>query len=174
MRPDQAVSRSALAAELEELYRTRGHSLAARISMNGRTDDGLDVLHEAFARALGRDAHRHPAIDCAEAFVSRISRNLLADRARRRTSEEQWAADCTARAQVGNDPVVALESRDALRRIEAALLKLRPVTRDVFLARRVEGLTYAEIAQRTGLSTKAVEKRMAKAIAKLSRLMDRC
>jgi DNA-directed RNA polymerase specialized sigma24 family protein len=34
-------------------------------------------------------------------------------------------------------------------------------------------LTYAQIAERTGLSVKAVEKQMSKAIARLDRMQDR-
>lgn len=172
MKPNSLAGSGGL--ELEQLYRARSRSLAARISRRGRTDEGLDLVHEAFARVLGRPADVHPPIDCSEAFVTRISRNLLADRARRKASEAQWAADSLAFAENPHDPVAQLESRDALRRLEAALLKLKPLTRDVFLARRVEGMSYAEIAERTGLSTRAVEKRMGKAIAKLSRFMDRC
>ena len=41
------------------------------------------------------------------------------------------------------------------------------------MAHRVEGLSYAEIAQRTGLSVKGVEKQMSKAIAAIDRMLDR-
>jgi len=60
-----------------------------------------------------------------------------------------------------------------LQRVEAAVLRLRPRTREIFMAHRVEGLSYAEIAQRTGLSVKGVEKQMSKAIAALDRMLER-
>jgi RNA polymerase sigma-70 factor (ECF subfamily) len=56
------------------------------------------------------------------------------------------------------DQVSALESRDMLRRLEDAVGKLKPKTREIFLARRIHELTYAEIAMRTGLGVKRVEK----------------
>ena len=71
----------------------------------------------------------------------------------------------------GPDPVGQLESRDLLRRLERAMLRLRPKTREIFMAHRVEGLTYAEIAERTGLSVKGVEKQMSKALRHLDRLV---
>jgi RNA polymerase sigma factor (sigma-70 family) len=73
---------------------------------------------------------------------------------------------------VGIDQQRLLESRDMLARVEAAVMRLRPRTREIFLAHRVEGLSYGEIAQRTGLSAKGVEKQMSKAIAAIDRLIE--
>jgi RNA polymerase sigma-70 factor (ECF subfamily) len=50
---------------------------------------------------------------------------------------------------------------------------MKPKTREIFLAHRIHGFTYAQIAERTGLSVKGVEKQMSKAIAKIDRLLDR-
>lgn len=66
-----------------------------------------------------------------------------------------------------------LESRDTLRRLEFAISKLKPKTRAIFLAHRLDGLSYNEIAELTGLSVKGIEKQMSKAIAKIDRLLDR-
>lgn len=60
-----------------------------------------------------------------------------------------------------------------LRRLEAIMLKLKPRTRAIFIAHRIDGLSYAEIAERTGLSVKGVEKQMSKAIAHIDRMLDR-
>lgn len=60
-----------------------------------------------------------------------------------------------------------------LRRLEAAMLKLKPKTREIFMAHRPDALSYAEIAERTGLSVKGVEKQMSKAIAQIDRMLGR-
>ncbi len=67
------------------------------------------------------------------------------------------------------DPVAALEARDRLARIEEAVLRLKPLTREIFLACRLDGYSYAEIAERTGLSVRGVEKQMSRAIRQLGR-----
>jgi RNA polymerase sigma-70 factor (ECF subfamily) len=46
----------------------------------------------------------------------------------------------------GADPTAALEARDHLARIEAAVSRLKPLTREIFLACRVHGYSHAEIA----------------------------
>ena len=71
------------------------------------------------------------------------------------------------------DPHKHLESRDMLRRVEAAMLRLPDKTRQIFIAHRIEGLSYAEIAEQTGLSVKGVEKQMSKALVALDRLIAR-
>jgi RNA polymerase sigma-70 factor (ECF subfamily) len=43
------------------------------------------------------------------------------------------------------------------------------VTREVFLAHRLEGLSYAELAKRRGLSVRQVEQHIADAILHLDR-----
>ena len=50
---------------------------------------------------------------------------------------------------------------------------LNPKTREIFLAKRLDGMSYAEISQRTGLSVKGIEKHMNKALKLLDRARDR-
>lgn len=62
---------------------------------------------------------------------------------------------------------------DRLVRLEAAVRALPVLEREVFLAVRLDGLTYAEIARRTGLSPRAVERRFAEALTRLVRELHR-
>lgn len=68
---------------------------------------------------------------------------------------------------MANDP-----DADTLRRLERAVANLPLLQRKVFLARRVDGLSYAEISYLTGLSERYIERQMAKAIHKLAKQMD--
>ena len=61
---------------------------------------------------------------------------------------------------------------ELLARMEAALLTLPSLTRDVFLARRIDDLSYAEIAMATGMSVRRVEREMARALYGFTRAMD--
>lgn len=65
-------------------------------------------------------------------------------------------------------------SNDAelLRRLEEAVAAMPRKQREIFLAHRLDEMSYAEISRRTGLSVKQVERQMARAIYKLCKQMD--
>jgi RNA polymerase sigma-70 factor (ECF subfamily) len=62
---------------------------------------------------------------------------------------------------------------DRLRAMRRAFAKLDPLTQQVFLAHRVEGLSYGETAERHGISAEAVERHVADALYELAREVDR-
>jgi len=160
---------------LETLYRQQsGRLLKALTRRTANREDARDLVHEIFCRVARIGATSPLKLHRPEAFLSRMAANLLKDRAKamaRHSSANHVAAD--EQSLAGLDQQRLLESRDMLTRLEAAVLKLRPKTREIFMAHRLDGLSYAQIAERTGLSVKGVEKQMSKAIAQIDRLLDR-
>lgn len=160
---------------LEALYREESPRLLK--SLTRRTacpEEARDLVQEIFCRVARLGAGKLRQLDRPQAYLSRMATNLLRDRAKtgaRRMTASHVPADEAALA--GADQQRLLESRDMLQRIEAAVLRLPRKTREIFMAHRVEGLSYAEIAQRTGLSVKGVEKQMSKAIAAVDRMLER-
>jgi RNA polymerase sigma-70 factor (ECF subfamily) len=65
---------------------------------------------------------------------------------------------------VANDP-----DPELLKKLERAMLKLPRSTREIFLAHRLDDMSYQEIADRTGLTVRQVERHMARAIYRLSK-----
>jgi len=65
-----------------------------------------------------------------------------------------------------------LTEEEVLARMEAILLRLPRLTAEVFLAHRVDHLTYAQIAEGTGLTVPQVKRRMARALLALVRALD--
>jgi RNA polymerase sigma-70 factor (ECF subfamily) len=59
-----------------------------------------------------------------------------------------------------------------LAQLEDAVLRLPRIQRDIFLAVRLDALRYAEIAERTGLTTGQVERLFAKALGNFCRNLD--
>lgn len=61
---------------------------------------------------------------------------------------------------------------ELLARVEAALLTLPRFTRDVFLAHRIDEMSYTDIARITGTSVKRIEREMVRALIGVSRAME--
>lgn len=159
--------------DLEMLYRFERKPLVRQLARRTADPDGAaDLVQDIFCR-LSRLGRNLTGIDRPKAYLQRAASNRLRDDARERQADGPIAPIEEEDIPSGQDPVAMLESRDMLARVEKALGKLRPRTREIFLAHRALGLSYAEIAQQTGLSIKGVEKQMSKAIAELDRLLAR-
>ena len=59
-----------------------------------------------------------------------------------------------------------------LRRLEDAVRNIPKLQREIFMAHRLGDMSYWEIARRTGLTVRQVERHMARALYKLSKQMD--
>lgn len=162
------------APDLKALYCDEMPRLRRYFARCGAGQETGDLVQESFARLAATGSADRPALERPAAYLHRVATNLLRSRARialRRSLAMHVPADSVPLA--GPDPVRALEARDQLARLRAALQRLQPKTRDIFVAHRVDGQTYQEIATRTGLSVKTVEWHMTKAIAFLDRALDR-
>lgn len=178
-RPERAKSavvsegtRAANAVELELLYRNEQHALVRfftryRVSR----DDAHDLAQESFLRLARVDLESPGRLLRPTAYLRKIARNLLFDRVKtaRRHSLDAHVGMDEARLTAFSEQS-RLEARDSLARLEAAIRRLKPKTREIFLAHHIEGLGYAEIAARTGLSVSGVEKQMGRAFDEIHRL----
>jgi len=60
-----------------------------------------------------------------------------------------------------------LTEAQIIERLEAGLRRMPKMRREIFLALRLDGLSYEEIAERTGLSVKQVERHVARSMLTL-------
>lgn len=134
--------------------------------------DAEDVVQQAFVRMAGRSSDA--SILSPGKFLRHVARNLLVDRGRKaQLANEAQQIPIHEVDIAGADPIAALEARDRLVRINEAVLKLKPITRQVFLAVRLDGYSYAQIAEQTGLSVRGVETQMRRALEKLDWHLNR-
>jgi RNA polymerase sigma factor (sigma-70 family) len=159
---------------VQQLYREHSSSLVRQLTRKtGCHELARELANETFLRLLRLAPGNVGRIEQPEAFLRRISTNLLRDWGRAKTNRIRSLPSLELVSDQQLDQVALLESRDTLRRLEHAVSRMKPKTREIFLAHRLHGFTYGEIAERTGLSVKGVEKQMSKAIAKIDRLLDR-
>jgi RNA polymerase sigma-70 factor (ECF subfamily) len=82
------------------------------------------------------------------------------------------AEEARLRSMAMNEDMTDKPDPDLLRRMEDAMRAMPKMQREIFLAHRLDDMSYGEIAERTGLTVRQVERHMAKAIYKLVKQLD--
>lgn len=121
--------------------------------------DSEDDLQTAFLNVITRQPSN---VISPESFIARSVVNAGRDRIRVR--QNNLAPDCPDEVGGSLAPWIAPDQETALL-LKQVILALPPIYRDTFVLNRFMGLTYAEIAQRQGITVKAVEYRMSRALA---------
>jgi RNA polymerase sigma-70 factor (ECF subfamily) len=129
---------------------------------NRRSDpqDAADFVQEAFARYADATLEWEAKPDCPESYLTQVAVNVMHERGR--NSAHRATLSIEDVALVGPDQEAALEARDMLNRVDEIMMTLKPLTRDIFIARRYHQLRRAEIAAQTGLSLRAEDKQLAR------------
>jgi RNA polymerase sigma factor (sigma-70 family) len=144
----------------------------AALMRRGRNrHDAEDLVQEAWVRLACYE--REKTVAEPEAFLMRTALNLSTDAYRASSRRgEQVVLDEVVIAD-GSPGVEAVHlARERMTRLSEGLGRLDARTRDIFLAHRVDGMSYQQIAQRHRLSVSAVEKHIAKAVLLLTGWME--
>jgi RNA polymerase sigma-70 factor (ECF subfamily) len=136
-------------------------------AMNDR-DAAADIVQEAYARLLALQ-RAGQAVAEPRALLYRTARNLVIDRHRRAVARAQAGMSTDERlddvaASRACEPDMAAASSQTLRAVLATIDALPLRCREAFILHRFDGLTHAEVAQRMGVSRKAVEQHVQNAM----------
>ena len=97
-------------------------------------------------------------------FLATIARRLIAHRHRRQVLEQSYLEALAALPQaMAPSPEVQLLAVEALHQIDRVLDSLPPPVREAFLLAHLEGLSYAQIAERLGVSDSSVKQYLSRA-----------
>jgi RNA polymerase sigma factor (sigma-70 family) len=138
----------------------------------GRTsDEADDLVQEAWVRLACYEKERE--VVQPEAFLMRAALNLSIDAHRARASHgEEVVIDEVELADAAPNAEAIMLGRERMARMSVGLGRLSEKTRDIFLAHRVDGMTYQEIARQHRLSISSVEKHVAKATLIITSWME--
>lgn len=129
----------------------------------GNPDDAADLAQDAFMRVL--KARNAPDIREPRNYLTTIAKGLMIDLFRRRALEAEYLAALAALPEPEwPSPETRALAVEALLEIDAMLAGLGSRVRQVFLLAQCDGLTYREIAERTQLALRTVNKYMATAM----------
>jgi RNA polymerase sigma-70 factor (ECF subfamily) len=131
----------------------------------GGADQATDLAQDAFVRILAvQESRRELTLQEPRAYLTTIAHRLLINHVKR-VSLEQAYLDVLS--QMPEPETMSAETRmlilETLHEIDAMLDGLGNKVREAFLLSQLEGLTYAEIAERLGVTDRTVKRYMAAA-----------
>ncbi|TGX54958.1 RNA polymerase sigma factor [Sphingomonas gei] len=133
-------------------------------------EDADELVQDAFLKV--EQYERTHAARSREALLVTAAVNLSIDRSRRRArSPFVDIDDFHAIADATPDPSQIVEQQARLRHAAEGLATLPERTRRILLKRRLEDMSYAEIAASEDMSVAAVEKQVARATLQLMKWM---
>jgi RNA polymerase sigma-70 factor (ECF subfamily) len=135
--------------------------------------EARDLVQQVFLRLAQYPRLGH--LYNPDGYIFQTAANTLKDHYRYQAVREQhshFASDFESEGDSDFSPERVLQGRETLLRVADAIRQLPERTRDILMLRCFEGLRHAEIASLQGISTRAVEKHLAKALAHLSQVLD--
>jgi RNA polymerase sigma-70 factor (ECF subfamily) len=143
-----------------------------RNSMYYKTGDvqaAEDLVQDTFLKIWEKKETIKP--ETVKSLMYKIANNLFLNKIEHEKVSFRFVTEYRGN-DLSNAPDFELEMKDFDRKLQDAMAELDEKSRSVFLMHRIDEFTYAQIADNLGLSVKAVEKRMSKAIAFLKERLD--
>lgn len=160
--------------DITELVKTYDAELRRVMTKRcGCMDTAADIVQETYQRMMSGNLWQQA--ENPRALLHRIAANLATDYERRdavrnrHAAEEDTGPDWVAEADA-MQPERILSAQQRLDRLAIAVNQLPPKCQTVFLLRKIDGLSHAEIAQRLGISRNMVEKHLRNALMALQHI----
>jgi RNA polymerase sigma factor (sigma-70 family) len=152
---------------LDQIFRHRAALHRYLRKFTSGAEDIEDLVQETYVRVYALDNYQ--AVDSPKALLFRIAHNIAVERARRlATQATDTVADFEA-LTVSSTEAAPDEQIDARRRFEsfcAAVDRLPPLCRRVFVLRKVYKLSHDEIAAVLSVAHSTIEKHVAKGLVR--------
>lgn len=132
-------------------------------------ESAADIVHDAFVRIATLDAPER--VQQPQAFFVRMVENLVIDRFReQRVADRVIVAPSTIHDETPDYPSDAArpdllaQAAQTAQRIDTMIAALPPRCREVFLLRKLDGMSHDDIAERLNISRNMVEKHLRRAL----------
>ncbi len=153
--------------DLEWLFSAYGRELQSYLTRQVRCPEtAADLAQETFLRMA------QGAPDAGErnvrAYLFQIAHNLAIDHFRRQKRRQTVLVPPQDMHEHADDVPGAEQStvgRQRLDTLARAMAELPPLTQEIFRRNRLQGMTYAEVADQLGISESSVQKHLARALA---------
>jgi len=129
-----------------------------------------DLMQEAFSKLWEECAK--VSMEKVKSFLFTVANNRFLNQQKHRKVVLKFEKQAPKNSQ-SESPQFLMEEKEFEIRLMKAIEELPEGQREVFLMHRIDELKYREIAERLGVSVKAIEKRMHKALVALRKISKR-
>lgn len=153
------------------------HEPALRAWLTAKRLPGVeveDIIQDTYSVLVDLEAVDH--ITHPKTYMFRTAYSLAVNQLRRqRIVAIEMVAEIDAISPPDETPSVERQvaDRQELRRVAEAIADLKGRTREIFILRKIEGMSQREVAKRLGVTEGVVEKQVAKGLETLVRLFGR-
>jgi RNA polymerase sigma factor (sigma-70 family) len=161
-------------ARVADLYQRHFAELVTFLSRRVTSRElATDLVQELFVRLLSR-SDLVAGVEHERGYLYRSVRHLATEA----TRSPRWR-ECAVDPQAEPEPEEVpppesvIEDRQTIARLLKVVGRLPPRCREVFILHKFEHLSYAEVAERMGISVGSVEKHMARALGTCRTEIDR-
>jgi RNA polymerase sigma factor (sigma-70 family) len=166
-------------AAIEKAYRQRRAGFLTWAKRHAPDEETAeDVIQDAFVRAVS-SANAFSVVEDAAAWIFSALRNRLIDLWRGDASRRKAGAVSLPRetleeiaAAAGLNPQDELLHGELVEALDTAMAALPVEQREVLLAQAVEGSTFRELAEKTGISIDTLMARKRRAVQKLAAALE--
>lgn len=134
----------------------------------GDEQQASDLAQEAFIKLW--EKCREIEFSTAKGFLFTVAKNLFLNQVKHKKVVFKFEQATKVHNEM-NDPEFLMRYQEFDSKLQEAIGQLSEKNREVFLMNRIEEIPYKEIAERLGITTKAVEKRMYTAISQLRKMV---
>lgn len=128
-------------------------------------DDAGDLVQDCFVR-LWNNCEK-VKVEQAGSYLFTLARNISIDHFRKEKTKLKYKNQLRSENEI-KDGQYMLEMAEFKEKLENAIDTMPELSKEVFVMHRFDSLSYKEIANVLNISTKAIEKRMHKALKHLS------
>ena len=124
-----------------------------------------EAVQEAFIK-LWENCKTVP-VEKAKSFLFTVANNISLNAIKHQKVVLKYAKQQPQQQDDRQDPAYKMEEKEFKDKLQNAIGELKPKLRTTFLLHRIDGKTYAEIADIENVTVKAIEKRMSQALKQL-------